>query len=104
MNITIEQAKSVIKSLNQKNQKWFSSHEFIGRYIKMYEYNYIEMLEEYKNKQTYEIFKTLHYQIINFLRANQNKLGISLNGEVTDLNVHHSEMSCKKWEVNQLNN
>ncbi len=99
MSITIEQADSVIKSLNQQNTEWFSAHEFIGRYIKMYEYNYIDMLVEYKNKQTLEIFKTVHHQIANFLSANQDKLGISLNGEVIDMNVHHLQTPCSKWDM-----
>ncbi|WP_018464128.1 hypothetical protein [Segatella paludivivens] len=99
MSITIEQADSVIKSLNQKNPEWFSSHEFIGRYIKMYEYNYIDMLVEYMNTHTLEIFKTVHTQIANFLSANQDKLGIYLNGEVIDMNIHYLETRCKKWNI-----
>lgn len=35
MNITIKQAQEVIKILKKDKQETFSSHEFIGTYIKL---------------------------------------------------------------------
>ena len=102
MNITIEQAQKVIKLLKEEEKlKAFTSHKFIGTFIKLYESNYIEMLVEYKNKQTPKIFKEIHRQIACFLRDNQKALGINQNGKVKDMNIHHLETECKNWEFIQ---
>lgn len=98
MNITIEQAQRVIELLKEEKLKAFTSHKFIGTFIKLYESDYIEMLVEYKNKQTSKIFREIHRQMANFLRDNQMILGISLNGKAKDMNIHHLETKCKKWD------
>jgi hypothetical protein len=100
MSITIEQAKEIIKILRDRQEpNTFTSHEFIGRYIKEYESDYIDMLVEYKNNKTPEIFKELNSQIAKFLSNNQHKLSILENGEVKDLNVHHINTDCKEWLI-----
>ena len=104
MNITIEQAQEVIK-IFKKNQKLvtFTSHDFIGAYSKKFESDYIDMLAEYKNKQTSkESLKNiakLHRQIGSFLKRNEEKLGIISDGKVTDMNIHHLETPSEKWNI-----
>ena len=101
MNITFKQAQEVIKIFKKEKLETFSSHKFIGTYIKLYEYDYIEMLVEYKNQETPKIFREIHRQMANFLRDNQKALGISLNGTVKDMNIHHLETECKNWNFTQ---
>lgn len=102
MNMKIEQAQKVIEILKKENPKTFSSHEFIGAYSKMFESDYINMLAEYKNKQTFKEtsknFGKLHSQIGIFLKRNENELGIISVGKVTDMNVHHLETPSEKWK------
>lgn len=99
MNIKIEEVKEVIQSLKAENLKKFSSHKFIGSYIKMFEGHYIEMLVEYKNNNTQDIFKVLHSQIAIFLESNQDRLNISFSGNVEDMNVHHIKTANAEWKI-----
>ena len=104
MNITIEQAQEVIKIL-KKNQKLvtFTSHDFIGAYSKKFESDYINMLAEYKKKQTSKDTSKnigkLHRQIGSFLKRNEKELGIISDGKVADMNVHHLETPSEKWNI-----
>ena len=103
MNITIEQAREVIKTLKEEDKKLetFSSHKFIGRYIENFESEYIALLVRYKNnpKNTKKIFHNFHFQIGNFLSDNQDELGISHIGDVKDMNIHYRETSCAEWRL-----
>ena len=53
MNITIEQAREVIKTLKEEDKKLetFSSHKFIGRYIEKFESEYIDLHIKEKKEQ-----------------------------------------------------
>ncbi|WP_434502415.1 hypothetical protein [Prevotella sp.] len=105
MNITIKQAQKVIKTLKEEDKKLetFSSHKFIGAYIKEFESDYINMLAEYENKQTSKDTSKnigkLHSKIGSFLKRNEKELGIISDGKVTDMNIHHSETPSEKWNI-----
>ena len=101
MNITIEQAKEVIKSLKDEDKtlETFTSHKFIGTYIKLYESEYLDLLVDEKNnpKNTEGIFKPVHRKIGQFLSNNQKKLCISYIRDIPDMNIHYRKTSCAEW-------
>jgi len=99
MNITIEQAQEVIELLKEEKLETFTSHKFIGTYIKLYESEYLDLLVEEKNnpKNTEGIFKPVHRKIGKFLSDNQKGLCISHIGDVTDMDIHHLETPSAKW-------
>lgn len=103
MNITIKQAQEVIEIFKDKKLVTFTSHDFIGAYSKKFESDYINMLAEYKNKQTSKDtpknIGKLHSQIGSFLKRNEKELGIISDGKVTDINVHHLETPSEKWNI-----
>lgn len=103
MNMKIEHAKEVIKSLKDEDKKLepFSSHKFIGRYIEKFESEYINLLVEEKEKQVSkkdtDIFKKVHNKIAIYLRNNQEYLGIRHIHDVEDMNIHFRKTSCAEW-------
>lgn len=56
------------------NQEEFSSHDFIEKFARLFETEYIEMLYNYKN--TGNAFKTVHSAIAKYLSQNMNSMGI----------------------------
>ncbi len=103
MNMKIEHAKEVIKSLKDEDKKLepFSSHKFIGRYIEKFESEYIDLLikekKEQASKKPTDIFREVHRQIAIFLSDNQEDLNIRNIGDVKDMNIHYRETSCAEW-------
>lgn len=97
----IEQAQKVIKSIKEEDQKLetFTSHKFIGTYIKLYESEYLDLLVDEKNnpKNTEGIFKPVHRKIGQFLSNNQKKLCISYIRDIPDMNIHHLETPSAEW-------
>lgn len=61
---------TIISGLNSD----FSSHDFIEKFARMFETQYIEML--YKYKDTGNAFKTVHSTIAKYLSQNMNAFGI----------------------------
>ena len=104
MDIRIEEALRVISILSSNGSSLvkpdhFSSHEFIGKYIKEFEDKYIDMLVEYRNRQHEKVFKGVNAQIGKFLSDNQEVLGICSNGKVNDKNVHHLDTANEEWTI-----
>lgn len=100
MNIKLKHAQEVIKLLKEEEKlKTFTSHKFIGTYIKLYESEYLDLLVEEKNnpKNTEGIFKPVHRKIGKYLSINQKKLCISYIGDTTDMNIHHLETPSAEW-------
>lgn len=52
----------------------FSSHDFIEKFSKKYESDYIEMLVDYKDRNA---FQSVHAQIARFLSSNMETYGIA---------------------------
>ena len=100
MNITIGQAKKIIKILrDRQGSNTFTSHDFIGGYIKNYEGIYICMLNKYKRKKTKKVFQTVNAQIARFLSLNHSELNISKTAKVKDMNVHNKVSPNQGWKL-----
>lgn len=102
MSIKLKHVQEVIMIFKKtKKRETFTSQDFIGAYRKKFESDYINMLAEYKNKQTpketSKNFGKLHSQIGIFLKRKEKELGIISDGKVTDMNVHHLKTKCTKW-------
>ncbi len=85
-----------LKDILQKdNRQEFNSHEFICRYRRFYEKEYINMLNNYEKNAFQEVNK----QIGSFLERNQKKLGIRYVKKVKDRNDHFESSDVVEWEI-----
>ena len=89
--ITIEQAKRIIRELNNE----FDSHDFIENYITQFEREYVNMLVD--KIESEQIFRTVNASIGRFLADNQRELGIVKNGREASQNVKGHETENQGW-------
>lgn len=95
---SIEQFRNVKETLRQRTiGNSFTSHDFIGEYIKRYEYDYIGKLIEYRTPSDNRAFQTVNSEIARFLSENKDELHIRKLGKVKDTNVHHTETDNEEW-------
>ena len=89
--ITIEQAKRIIRELNNE----FDSHDFIENYITKFEREYVNMLVD--KIESEQIFRTVNASIGRFLADNQCELGIVKNEREASQNVKGHETENQGW-------
>lgn len=90
-NEMLSKAKEVINNLNES----FDSHEFIQKFIAMYEKEYVELLYGYKDKTN--IFQSFHSQIGFSLGNLCENLGIEKDGRGLSSNIKGNESDNQKW-------
>jgi uncharacterized membrane protein YqiK len=91
MEAHVSEIRNIITDLQEK----FSSHDFIEKFAKKYESEYINMLVLYKNQ---DAFKTVHAQIARFLSLNMSILGIKKNNKDFSENVFGDRDIVQWWE------
>lgn len=64
----------IIEIINNLNPIQFSSHDFIEKFARRFEEEYIEMLSQYRH--TGSAFQTVHSTIAKYLSQNMVILGI----------------------------
>lgn len=89
MKANISEIKNIISDLPAE----FSSHDFIEKFSKKYESDYIDMLVDYKGR---EAFKTVHSQIAKFLSLNMKYLGINKRNKDSSEHVF-GELDVIQW-------
>lgn len=93
----IETVKRVLESMPQE----FDSHQFIERFIRENEREYVEML--YEQKDSPAIFRTVHAHIAKFLAENVDELHIYKdtedgNGHPESRNIKGYDSENQKWK------
>lgn len=89
--ITLQQAQRVIDELNIG----FDSHDFIEKYMILFERNYVSMLVE--KIESDQIFRTVNASIGKFLADNQKELRIEKNGRESSKNVKGNDTENQSW-------
>jgi len=74
----------------------FTSHDFIGEYIKQNEHEYIEWLLRYWDTQN-DTFRIVNAQIGQYLSSCKNDLSVKKAGKVNDTNVHGQKTENQEW-------
>lgn len=82
-----------IDSIIQGLPKEFDSHDFIKRFARRFETDYIDFLSQYQT----EPFKTVHAQIAKFLSENDNQLKIQSIGQIHSENVFGDKTINENW-------
>lgn len=93
----IETVKRVLESMPLE----FDSHQFIERFIRENEREYVEML--YAQKDSLAIFRTVHAHIAKFLADNAEELHICKDTEYGDgraesRNIKGYDSENQKWK------
>jgi len=81
----------IIKQLDCK----FNSHEFIEKFAKKFEVEYIELLCQYKNRGA---FQNVHSQIGLYLSENSVHLGIRKTIKTESRNIFGDIDKIQEWE------
>jgi len=89
MKANLSEIKNIILNLPAE----FSSHDFIEKFSKKYESDYIDMLVDYKGR---EAFKTVHSQVAKFLSLNMKYLGINKRDKDSSEHVF-GELDVIQW-------
>lgn len=92
--ITIIEAAEVLRHLPDE----FDSHDFIEKYLTLYERHYVTMLME--NIDNTNIFRTVNATIGKFLANNQELLQITIDIRKTSQNVRGNITENQKWRKN----
>lgn len=93
MKMKMSGIKIIISDLPEK----FSSHDFIEKFSKKYESEYIGMLAEYKDKNA---FKIVHSQVAKFLSLNKKTFGIEKDERNSSENVFGDIDIIQWWKKN----
>jgi hypothetical protein len=75
----------------------FSSHDFLKKFAKRFEGDYINFLHNYGGTGA---FKTVHGQIAKFLADNETKLNIHKKQKVRSENVFGEMDEIQGWKKN----
>jgi len=86
-----EQAKTVIEKLDNE----FDSHQFIEKFIVMYEKEYVELL--YKDIESKGIFRMAHAKIGKFLANNSLYLSIEKVDKGYSENIKKYDSENQNW-------
>ena len=87
----IETVKCVLESLPPE----FDSHQFIERFIRENEREYVEML--YAQKDSPAIFRDVHAMIARYLVENADALAIKKTGRTQSENIKGYESENQNW-------
>jgi hypothetical protein len=90
MNENLESIKTIIEGIPTSE---FDSHEFIRRFAKEFEVDYVKFLSMYDAKP----FKTVHAQIAINLLHNKIHLRIEDSEKTTSANVFGIEDQNEQW-------
>jgi hypothetical protein len=82
--------RGIISQMNRP----FDSHDFIRRFAKMFEVDYVQLLTQYQKKP----FQKVHQQIGLFLADNQAALGIQQNGKISSPNIFGDNTQNEQWQ------
>jgi len=74
----------------------FNSHDFIEKFSKKFEEDYIDMLVEYKT--TKNAFKTVHGQIARYLSSNRELFKIVTTEKVSSVHVFGEIDYIQGWK------
>lgn len=98
--IFIQQARLVIDVLEQRSDfdGTFSSHSFIGEYIKQNEHEYVSELLRYWNNLN-DAFRIVNAQIALNLSKYKEDLHIEKLSKTKDINVHGMVSWNQMWEI-----
>jgi hypothetical protein len=88
----------IINSLKEEKKESFSSHDFIEKFSKKFESDYIEMLVNYRDKGTTNVFQTVHGIIARFLSENMVKFQITKAKRGPSENVFGSNDNIHWWK------
>ena len=83
--------KHIISGMNQV----FNSHDFLQKFSKKFESDYIEMLYYYRSSNA---FRTVHSLIAKFLSENANFLCISKTKKVKSKNIFGEFDEIQEWK------
>ena len=86
--------ESEIKNIISDLPNDFSSHDFIEKFSKKYESEYIDMLVLYKGR---EAFKTVHAQIAKQLSSNMKTYGIAKSKKKSSEHVFGDTDMIQWW-------
>lgn len=75
----------------------FNSHDFIKKFAKRFEGNYIDFLNNYRGQ---DAFRTVHSQIAKFLAENESILNIRKTQKVKSENVFGEMDEIQGWRKN----
>ena len=75
----------------------FNSHDFIKKFAKRFEGDYIDFLNNYKGQ---DAFRTVHSQIAKFLADNEADLNICKTQKVRSENVFGEMDEIQGWKKN----
>ena len=92
--ITVTEAKEVLRHLPDD----FDSHDFIEKYLTIFERHYVTMLME--NIDNTNIFRTVNATIGRFLANNQRKLNITMDIIKNSHNVRENITENQNWRQN----
>ena len=92
--ITIIEAVEVLRHLPDE----FDSHDFIEKYLTLYERHYVMMLMANIDKAN--IFRTVNATIGKFLADNQESLHITMGIRINSQNVRGNITENQKWRKN----
>lgn len=87
----VSEIKNIISDLPND----FSSHDFIEKFSKKYESEYIDMLVLYKGR---EAFKTVHAQIAKQLSSDMKTYGIAKSKKGSSEHVFGDTDMVQWWE------
>ena len=75
----------------------FNSHDFIEKFAKEFEPNYIDFLQQYRGSGA---FLTVHSQIAKFLSENSESLEILKTEKVRNKNIFGDDDEIQGWIKN----
>ncbi len=90
MKMKMSEIKIIISDLPER----FSSHDFIEKFAKKFELEYIGMLAEYKDQGA---FRIVHSQIAKFLSLNKKTFGIEKDERNSSENVFGDRDVIQWW-------
>ncbi|MDR0605750.1 MAG: hypothetical protein LBG80_15765 [Bacteroidales bacterium] len=83
-----------IKEIIGQLKRNFDSHDFIKRFAKKYQKEYMSFLSQY----TIDLFEKVHQQIGRFLAVNQTLLGIQSKGRTKSENIFGEVTENEMWQ------
>lgn len=75
----------------------FTSHEFIGEYMKQCVFDYIGKFMEHRTRTGNHAFQKVNADIAKSLAIHKEELFIRKFGKVKDTNVRHTETGNEEW-------
>lgn len=92
-----QQINILINDIISELGKEFNSHDFIKRFAKRFESEYISFLNQYSGQ---DAFRTVNSQIAKFLSDNELKLNIQKTKRVTSENIFGEMDLIQGWRKN----